>query len=126
MADYEQHLAQNFGSGVRAAYRGPRLYNSDKTRAVVKRWMEFYQAHREILESDLIHVRRPDGNDIDMVLHVNPALREKALAVVFDPADQAVSRTAKRPLYYSRLTGTASILERDGAANHIGWIATME
>ncbi len=28
LEDYEQHLAQNFGSGVQAAYRGPRLYDS--------------------------------------------------------------------------------------------------
>jgi hypothetical protein len=115
LADYEQHLAQNFASGVQAAYRGPRLYDSDKTKAVVKKWVDFYKAHRAILESDLIHLRRPDGVDIDAVLHVNPALREKALAVVFNPSDQAVTRTVKLPLYYSGLTNTARIRERDGA-----------
>ncbi|MGQ9590005.1 MAG: hypothetical protein ACUVYA_06890, partial [Planctomycetota bacterium] len=30
---YGQHLAQNFGAGVQACYRGPRLYDSDETRA---------------------------------------------------------------------------------------------
>lgn len=115
LADYEQHLAQNFGSGVQAAYRGPRLYDSEKTRGVVKKWVDFYKAHREILESDLIHLWRPDGNNIDVVLHVNPRLREKALAMVFNPADRPVSRTVKLPLYYSGLSATAYIREHDGA-----------
>ena len=115
LADYERHLAQNFGSGVQAAYRGPRLYDSEKTKAVVKKWVDFYQAHREILESDIIHLRRADGSDIDAILHVNPAGREKALAVVFNPTDRPVSRTIKLPLYYSGLTTAARIRERDGA-----------
>jgi hypothetical protein len=33
---YEAHLANCFGFGVQACYRGPRLYDSDKTEAVVK------------------------------------------------------------------------------------------
>ncbi|HYW42215.1 MAG TPA: hypothetical protein VE959_05125 [Bryobacteraceae bacterium] len=115
LAEYEQHLAQNFGSGVQAAYRGPRLYDSEKTEAVVKKWVEFYRAHRAILESDLIHLRRPDGSDIDVVLHVNAALREKALAMAFNPTDEAVTRTISLPLYYSGLAGTARIRERDEA-----------
>lgn len=114
LADYEQHLAQNFLSGVQAAYRGPRLYDSDKTKAVVKKWVGFYKAHRAILESDLIHLRRPDGADIDAVLHVNPQLSERALAVVFNPADQPVTRSLKLPLYYSGLTAKASVSEHDG------------
>ena len=116
LADYEQHLAQNFGSGVQAAYRGPRLYDSEKTKAVVKKWVDFYKAHRDILESDLIHLRRPDANDIDVVLHVNPALREKALAMVFNPTDAPVTRRVKLPLYYSGLTGTAFVREAEGPA----------
>jgi hypothetical protein len=115
LADYEQHLAQNFASGVQAAYRGPRLYDSEKTKAVVKKWVDFYKAYRAILESDLIHLRRPDGADIDAVLHVNPQLSERALAVVFNPTDQPITRSVKLPLYYSGLTAEARVSERDAA-----------
>ena len=55
--DYEAHLSQNFGSGVIACYRGPRLFDTDQTKAVVKKWVDFFKRYRPILESDIIHVR---------------------------------------------------------------------
>jgi hypothetical protein len=113
---YGQHLAQNFSSGVQAAYRGPRLYDTPATRAVVKKWVDVYKAHRDILESDIVHVRRPDGRDIDVILHVNPRLREKGLAVVHNPLGEAVTRTLRLPLYYTGLTTAASVRVEGGAA----------
>ena len=113
---YGAHLAQNFGSGVQACYRGPRLYDSEKTKALVKKWVDFYKAHRGILDSDIIHVRRPDGRDVDCILHVNPQLRQKALAMVYNPLDCNVSKELKLPLYYTGLTKTARIREQNGKA----------
>jgi len=113
---YGQILAQNLGSGAQAAYRGYQLYDSDETRAVVKKWVAFYKAHRAILESDIIHVRRADGRDLDAILHVNPQLREKGFAMVYNPLDVPVTRTMVFPLYYTGLTQTATIRERDGEA----------
>ena len=112
---YEAHLAQNFGNGVIACYRGPRLYDTDATKAVVTRWTSFYKAHRDILGSDVIHVRRPDGRDIDCMLHVNPAPKQKGLAMVYNPLDTAVTRTLCLPLYYTGLVGRARIAREDGA-----------
>ncbi|HBY58174.1 MAG TPA: alpha-galactosidase [Solibacterales bacterium] len=112
---YEQHLAQNFGAGVQACYRGPRLYDSPETRAVVKRWVDFYKAHRAILDSDIIHVRRPDGRDIDVILHVNPALAERGLAMIHNPLNQAVTRSVRLPLYYTGLETQAQVREKGGA-----------
>ncbi|MGE5296243.1 MAG: alpha-galactosidase [Solirubrobacterales bacterium] len=111
---YEAHLAQNFTSGVQACYRGPRLYDTDATRAVVRKWVDFYKAHRAILDSDVIHVRRPDGRDIDCLLHVNPRLRTRGLAVVHNPCDYEVTRELRLPLYYTGLRDVAMIRERDG------------
>ena len=48
---YEARLANLFGAGVQACYRGPRLYDTDETKAVVKRWVDFYKQHRPILDS---------------------------------------------------------------------------
>jgi len=106
---YGAHLAQNFGSGAQACYRGPRLYDTDETKAIVKKWVDFYKEYRDILDSDIIHVRRPDGRDIDCILHVNPQLKIKGLAMVYNPLDRAVKKELKLPLYYTGLTKTASI-----------------
>ncbi len=112
---YEQRLANLFGAGVIACYRGPRLYDTDETKAVVKRWVEFYKQHREVLNADLLHLRRADGRDLDYILHVNPAGQEKGLLMVYNPLEQEVSRILRIPLYYTGKTDTASMSERDGA-----------
>ena len=111
---YEAHLAQNFGSGVIACYRGPRLFDTDETKAVVKKWTDFYKRYRDILDSDIVHVRRPDGRDIDCMLHVNPALKRKGLAMVYNPLDEPVKRTLSLPLYYTGLKGEALIRGEEG------------
>jgi len=116
---YEAHLAQNFLSGVQACYRGTRLYDTEETRAAVKKWVDFYKANRAILDSDIIHVRRPDGRDLDGILHVNPLLRVKGLAAVFNPTDREIAREWTLPLYYTGLTSSARIRERGGPAREV-------
>ena len=111
---YEAHLANNFGAGVQACYRGPRLYDTPETRTVVKKWVDFFKEYRDILESDVIHVRRADGRDIDCLLHVNPQLSIKGLAMVYNPLDKKIQRDLTLPLYYTGLTDTARIREKDG------------
>ena len=113
---YEGHLANNLGAGVQACWRGPRLYDSDETKALVKRWVTWFKEHREILESDFIHCRRADGRDIDYLLHVNPRLKTRALAMIHNPLDQAVEREILLPLYYTGLTNGARIREQAGKA----------
>ena len=98
-----------------AAYRGPRLYDSDSTKAVVKKWVDFYKRYRALLDSDIIHLRRADGQDIDGFLHVNPQLAYKALAVLYNPTDRTVSKNLTLPLYYTGLTTTARIREQEGS-----------
>jgi len=116
---YEQHLVQNLGSGVQACYRGPRLFDSPQTEAMVRRWVAFYKAHRAILDSDVVHLRRPDGRDWDGLLHVNPGLKEKGLAFVFNPLDQPIERKLKLPLYYTGLSESAVIREKDGTPRRV-------
>jgi len=111
---YEGHLANNLGAGVQACWRGPRLYDSDETKALVKKWVRWFKQHREILESDIIHCRRADGRDIDYLLHVNPRSKERALAIIHNPLPREVEREVVLPLYYAGLTDLAFIRVQDG------------
>ena len=113
--DYEWHLAQNFGSGVIACYRGPRLFDTEQTKNVVKKWVDFYKKYRPILDSDLIHLHRPDGRSIDCVLHANAQLNPCGLAMLYNPTNTAQHITLKLPLYYTGLCETAQIREGEGA-----------
>ncbi len=85
---YEARLADLFGAGVQACYRGPRIYDTEETKAVVKKWISFYKAHREVLDADIVHLRRPDGREWDGFVHVNPQGREKGLAVFYNPLSE--------------------------------------
>jgi hypothetical protein len=114
LAHYEQRLENLFGAGVIACYRGPRLYDTEATKAVVKRWVDFYKKHREVLDGDIIHLRRADGRDLDYLLHVNPGGQEKGLLMVYNPLASEVARTLRFSLYYTGLSSTASLRERDG------------
>ncbi len=111
---YQSHLAYNLGFGVQACWRGPRLYDAPETKALVKRWVDWFKRHRAILESDLIHLRRADGRDLDFMLHVNPRLEERALLMVFNPLHEPRTRTIRVPLYYAGLVDQVLISHEDG------------
>ncbi len=113
---YEQRLANLFGAGVQACYRGPRLYDTPETKAIVERWVSFYKKHRAILDSDVIHIRRPDGQDLDGLLHVNPQLDEKGLLMLYNPTEKPIKKTITINLYYTGLTEIVNVCKEDGAA----------
>ncbi|WP_343556343.1 NPCBM/NEW2 domain-containing protein [Sphingobacterium sp.] len=112
--EYKMHMVQNYGSGVQACYRGPRLYDSPETKAVVMDIMKWYKRYRNILNSDIIHLRKPDAKDWDGLMHVAPDEKEKGFALFFNPTDQAIVRKIKLPLYYTGLTHKAEIREQEG------------
>lgn len=111
---YQARFANLLGAGVQACYRGPRLFDTEETKTAVKKWVGFYKKHRAILDSDIIHLRRADGRDLDYILHVNPALKEKGLLMVYNPLPEKVQKTLSVPLYYTGLTDDVSVREQDG------------
>jgi hypothetical protein len=116
---YETRFANLLGAGVQACYRGPRLYDTEETKQAVKKWVRFYKQHRAILDSDIIHLRRADGRDLDYILHVNPSLQEKGFLMVYNPRPEEVSKTLTIPLYYTGLTDKAHVTDRAGVARDI-------
>lgn len=116
---YQQRLANLLGAGVQACYRGPRLYDTDETKAAVKRWVDWYKKYRPILDSDIIHGRRADGRDIDWILHVNPSLPTRGMLVVYNPLNEPVERRLKVNLYYTGLSESAEIREQENPATEV-------
>ena len=106
---YGQRLADLFGAGVQAAWRGTRLYDAPETQELVKKWVIFYKQHRAILDADIIHVRRPDGRDLDAILHVNPMNEEKGLLMVYNPLDHQAEKDLRVNIYYTGLKDKASV-----------------
>lgn len=112
--EYKTHMIQNYGAGVQACYRGPRLYDTPQTKEMVTEVIRWYKKYRNILNSDIIHLRRPDARDWDGLMHVNPNLKEKGFAMFYNPTDTVMVRSIQLPLYYSGLTQTARVREQEG------------
>lgn len=112
--DYRQLMMQYYGAGVQACYRGPRLYDTDETKNTVIEVVKWYKKYRDILNSDIIHLRRADGRDWDGIMHVNPSLKTKAAIMLYNPTAKKIERTIRLPLYYTGLTKIAKIREKDG------------
>ena len=59
-----------------------------------------------------MHVRRPDGQGLDAILHANPAGgpgKEKGVFFVYNPTDRAITANISVPLYYTGLDTTATV-----------------
>src|SRR6478735_5561048 len=113
---YKQLMMQYYGAGVQACYRGPRLYDSVTTMQVVINTINWYKKYRDILNSDIIHLRRADGRDWDGIMHVNPQLKIKGLIMLYNPLKTKITRTILIPVYYTGLTGKALVSEQDKPA----------
>jgi hypothetical protein len=111
---YERRLQNLLGAGVQACFRGPRLYDTDATKTMVKRWVDFYRTHRSILDSDLVPLRRADGQDWDGWLHVNPQLPTPGLAMIYNPMPEPLERELWVPLYYTGLSVSAEYRVAEG------------
>lgn len=107
--EYDAHMTQNYGSGVQACYRGPRLYDTEETKELVIRKIAHYKQYRDILNADIIHLRRPDGRDWDGILHVDPKLKIKGYALLYNPTGEDLQRSIRLPLYYTGLRDEAKV-----------------
>jgi hypothetical protein len=64
-------------------------------------------------------LRRADGRDWDGWLHVNPALKERGLAVFYNPLPEAIERRIRLPLYYTGLTNQVVLRREDGSTERL-------
>lgn len=108
---------QYYGAGVQACYRGPRLYDTDATKNRVKTVIGWYKQHREILNAEIVHLRRADGRDWDGIMHVDPRGKEKALVMLYNPLKTAIKRRIDLPLYYTGLKNKVIIRQKNGGEN---------
>ncbi len=114
---YQRMMESNLALGVQACYRGPRLYDTQRTKEMVASQVSWFKSHRDILESELIHGRRADARDLDWMLHVNPSAKEKGMLVVFNPRPETVRKTLRVNVYYTGIGITALVRDKNGTEN---------
>jgi hypothetical protein len=114
LVDYELHFANTLGYGAQACWRGVRLYDAPETKAMVVRMVEWFKKYRTILESDVVHLRRPDGRRLDFVLHANPSASPRAILVVYNPTSAPLAESIAIPLHYAGISHATHFREREG------------
>ena len=113
LKDYEMLMVQYYGAGVQACYRGPRLYDTTTTKALVSNTVSWYKKYRNILNAPIVHLRRADGRDWDGFMHVSPILKDRAFVLLFNPTGETITRQLSIPLYYTGLKSKAFVFEKD-------------
>lgn len=119
LAHYEMMMSSNLGAGVQACYRGPRLFDSEETKNMVKGMVDWYKEHRQVLEGDIIHLKRATGNDLDYWLNVNPSGEEKGMLMVYNPTEHEITKKIKVPLYYTGLTDETKVITKSGQSANL-------
>ena len=56
MKEYDFALAQYFGAGIIACYRGDKIFDSPETKLIVKKWVKFYKVNRFIIRINLVYL----------------------------------------------------------------------
>jgi hypothetical protein len=78
---------------------------------MVAQEVAWFKKYRDILESDIIHGRRPDATSLDWSLHVNPQLATPGMLVVFNPTSKGLSEKLKVPMHYTGLSHEAVVYD---------------
>eukprot|EP00759_Apiculatamorpha_spiralis_P003376 PhF_6_TR11585/c1_g1_i1/m.18738 len=109
--DFSWAVQQYLLLGIMPCWRGYRIFDSNQTLALVKKYVGIYKQYRDIITSDLVHVKRADMQSWDAMLHVNPLLpQNKGFLVVFNPTQREVKDVVKVPMYYTGLHKQATVL----------------
>jgi hypothetical protein len=118
IADYSWALQQYLLLGIMPCWRGYRIFDSNETQALVAKYVGIYKQYRDIITSDLIHIRRADLQGWDAMMHVNPFLAtNKGFLVVFNPTNRTVTDNVEVPIYYTGLLNTTKVSHEGGTAS---------
>jgi hypothetical protein len=99
---YNTSLAVFLGLAGRNFQSG-QLFQNAASRAVITGWMATFNKYRDVLNADVIHVRKPTGRSWDAVMHAAPgaaAGATKCFALFYNPTLANVKVTTALDVYY--------------------------
>lgn len=115
--DYEWSVFQHVMSGVLPCFRGKRLFDDEKSKAMLKKWVAFYKKYKKVINGITVHFMPPviDENnkgrtkDLDCILNVIPYGEVRGILAVFNQTDREIKKTIKVPLYYTNIVDVNEI-----------------
>jgi hypothetical protein len=100
----EHALATHLGLGFTACLHGKHLFAGPQSKALVKKWIDFYNRYRPLLTGRTLTLRSPDMHGLDGVFHCNPNQNPCGVAVIFNPSDRELTGTFILPLEFAGWT----------------------
>lgn len=94
---YDAYLGFCFGFGGRVLQRV--AFDGPKSEAVIRRWLGFWKGHSDyFFKGFLLHLKEPDGANIDAIAHyLVEGDTHKLLVVAYNPADKEQSDELSLP-----------------------------
>lgn len=90
---YEAYLAYCFGYGFEGRIFQHVAFEGPKSEAAIRRWLGFWKDHSDYFKKGfLLHLREPDGQNIDAIAHyLEEDDTHKLLVVAYNPDDKEQS-----------------------------------
>jgi hypothetical protein len=106
LVEYNAYLGFVYGYGFEGKIYQKFPYDGPKSKEIITRWLKFWKEHAFFFkEGELLHVREPNGTQIDAIAHVvrespskagaKPRLR--ALFVAYNPTTEELTDTLEIP-----------------------------
>lgn len=110
--EYDWALAEIVASGVWPTLRGRKVYDSEKGRDILKKWVQVYKKYRSVLNGITVHFMPPRINKnnperttcMDAIMNVLPYGDIRGFVMFFNQTDRRISKKVRLPLYYTGLT----------------------
>jgi hypothetical protein len=118
----EHALATHLGLGFTACLHGKHLFNGPESKALLKKWIDFYNRYRPLLTCRTLTLRNPDIRGLDGVFHCSHMAKENpcGVAVIFNPSDHELKGTFILPLEFAGWTpGRQAVLMQHGEGKAI-------
>ena len=83
LAEIDLTMAQYLGQGITSCNNCDRVFDGADSKALLSFWLAWFRRHRSLLTTDVIHLLRPNGRDIDATVHVdrNASARYRAVGL---------------------------------------------
>jgi len=139
-------LSGMWGTGAFPQLRSTKLWDGPKSKALLKQWIAWAKQYRRVLSSEFVTLahgtvcwgRGPvnvsaggpnehgggcTASGLDAILHrapkaFYPDIRERGLAMVWNPTNASITTTILAPLYYAGIAKvkgyTAAVVSREG------------
>lgn len=117
LARFESGVAGMLALGV-SSFMYDIQAETPAARAIVAQWAAWFKLHRAVLATgDVIHVARPNGQDVDVVVRARVGEPVPGLIILTNPsAADATLGALVVPLYYTGAAGGSSVLVGWGGA----------